>query len=369
MSQTTETHFDFEEERAAFRTTADAFVHSEILPRLEQARSELHCPRELFERAAEAGLLGVAVPEWSGGSGLTDPRFGELVVDAATQAGAPGIGMAIGLHSNVAVPSLISGYIGPDKTELFAAMADGSTLVAIAGNTDAISAESCGAGLQLSGTARGVVNATNADKYLVAVHAVDGGARALLVDARSVTLLPPAKALGARDGGSRDVVFDGVCVDFDSILAGEREAVTKLMTDCALVFSVVGIAGARAAVSNTVAYVHERKAFGRTVAEFDNTRFVLSDLWAQLLVAASYHDDCARRRGLGTLRLAEAAAALQRSVATYDKAVDQGLQLHGGYGYMLEYPIAQAFADARFVGLIAEAMPMLRSALLADLGM
>jgi len=92
-------------------------------------------------------------------------------------------------------------------------------------------------------------------------------------------------------------------------------------------------------------------------------------LWAELLVTASYHDDCAKRRGLRALRLAEAAAALERSFALYDRAVDQGLQLHGGYGYMLEYPIAHAFADARFIGLIAEAMPVLRSALLADLGL
>jgi acyl-CoA dehydrogenase len=69
------------------------------------------------------------------------------------------------------------------------------------------------------------------------------------------------------------------------------------------------------------------------------------------------------------LRLAEAAAALERSFALYDRAVDQGMQLHGGYGYMLEYPIAHAFADARFVGLIAEALPTLRSALLVDLGL
>jgi len=191
----------------------------------------------------------------------------------------------------------------------------------------------------------------------------------VLVDARGAQTLPPVNALGARDAGSRDVVFDGVRVDPDRILMGERAAVDELLTDCALVFSAVSIAGARAAVSDTVAYVHERKVFGRAVAEFENTRSVLTRLWAELLVTASYHDDCAKRRGLRALRLAEAAAALERSFALYDRAVDQGLQLHGGYGYMLEYPIAHAFADARFIGLIAEAMPVLRSALLADLGL
>jgi acyl-CoA dehydrogenase len=369
MPQTTEIDVDFDEERAAFQTTADEFVRREIVPVLDQARSEIFCPRAVFEHAAEAGLLGALAPESSGGGGMTDPRFGELVIQAAVTAGATGIALAIGLHANVAVPAIASAYMGIDRTDLLAGMTDGSTLVAVAGHTGGVSAFACGAGMQLTGTARGVVNAVNADKYLVVVAVADSGLRAVLVDARAATVLPPVKVLGARDSGSRDVVFDDVRVDLGGILVGERQAVDELLTDCALVFSVVSIAGARAALSGTVAYVQERKVFGRAVAEFENTHSVLAGLWAEHLVAGSYHDDCAKRRGLGALRLAEGAAALERSFAVYDKAVDQGMQLHGGYGYMLEYPIAHAFADARFVGLIADAMPALRAALLADLGL
>jgi acyl-CoA dehydrogenase len=369
MAQTTETHVDFGEERAAFQTTADEFVRREIVPTLSQARSEISCPRVIFEHAAEVGLLGVLAPEAAGGGGLSDPRFGELVVQAATGAGATGIGLALGLHSNVAVPTVASAYVGRDKNDLVAGMVDGSTLVAIAGHTGGISAQASGAGLELTGTARGVVNAANADKYLVVLDVEDVGSRAVLVDARASKALPPAKVLGARDAGSRDVAFDGVRVDPDAILVGGRQAVDELLVNHALVLSAVSIAGARAAVYHTVAYVQERKVFGRAVAEFENTQFVLAGLWSELLVAASYHDECAKRRGLGAWRMAEAGAALMRSVAVYDKAVDQGMQLHGGYGYMLEYPIAHAYADARFIGLIAEAMPVLRSALLADLGL
>jgi acyl-CoA dehydrogenase len=369
MPQTTDTHVDFEQERAAFQTTVDEFVRREIVPTLDQARSEIGCSRTVFEQAAKVGLLGVLAPESSGGGELVDPRFGELVVQAATQTGAPGIGLAIGLHSNVAVPSVVSSYIGNDKDDLVAGMVDGSILVAIAGHTGGVSAHGSRTGLQLTGTALGVVNATNADKYLVVVDRADLGLGAVLVDAQAAEALPPVKALGARDAGSRDVVFDGVAVDPDQILAGEHWAVDELVINCALIFSAVSIAGARAAVVDTVAYVQERRAFGRLVAEFENTQSVLTGLWAELLVAASYHDDCGKRRGLRTLRLAEAAAALERSFAVYDRAVDQGMQLHGGYGYMLEYPIAHAFADARFVGLIAEALPTLRSALLVDLGL
>jgi acyl-CoA dehydrogenase len=369
MPQTMEVDFDFEEERAAFRTTADAFVQREIVSLLPQTRLEMSCPRAVFERAAEMGLLGVAAPAWCGGSGLTDPRFGELVVDAAAQASAPGIGLAIGLHSNVAVPTVISGYDGPSKNDLLAGMANGSTLVAIAGHTSAISAQDCDAGLELSGTARGVVNAANADKYLVIADTADAGSRVVLVDAPAARVLPAAEVLGARDAGARDVAFDGIRVGPEMILAGGSQAADNVLADCALVLSAVSIAGARAAVSNTVAYVQERKVFGRTVAEFENTRAVLAGLWAELLVTANYHDECAKRRGLRGVRLAEAAAALLRSFAVYDRAVDQGMQLHGGYGYMLEYPIAQAFADARFIGLTAEEMRGLRPALLADLGL
>jgi acyl-CoA dehydrogenase len=369
MTQTTDAQLDFEQERAAFQTTVDEFVRREVTPRLDQARTAMGGSRDIFEHAAEAGLLGVLAPESSGGGGLSDPRFGELVVQAATQIGAPGIGLAIGLHSNAAVPALISSYRGNDKDELTTSLVDGTTLVAVAGHTGGISAQHCDAGLKLSGTAQGVVNATNADKLLVVAHTDDRGLQAVLVDARAVDVLPPVKGLGARDAGGRDVMVDGVVVDQAAILEGGRQTVDELLIDCALVFSAVGIAGARTAITGTVAYVQERKAFGRLVAEFENTQSVLTGLWAELLVTGSYHDDCAKRRGLGTLRLAEAAAALERSFAIYDRSVDQGMQLHGGYGYMLEYPIAHAYADARFVGLVAAALPTLRAALLADLGL
>jgi acyl-CoA dehydrogenase len=369
MAQATETHVDFDEERAAFQTTADEFVRRAIVPTLDHARSEMACPRVVLEDAAEAGLLGVLAPEAAGGGGLSDPRFGELVVHAATRAGATGIALALGSHSNVAVPMVVSAYVGHDKNDLVAGMADGSTVVAIAGHTGGVSAQASGAGVELTGTAHSVVNAANADKYLVVLDIGDVGSRVVLVDARGTKALPPVKMLGARDAGNRDVAFDGVRVDPDAILVGGRQAVDELLANYALVLSAVSIAGARAAVNHTVAYVQERKVFGRAVAEFENTQSVLADLWAELLVAASYHDDCAKRRGLGDLRLAEAGAALARSFAVHDKAVDQGMQLHGGYGYMLEYPIAHAYADARFVGLIAEAMPVFRTALLADLGL
>jgi acyl-CoA dehydrogenase len=369
MAQITETRVDFDEERAAFQTTAEEFVRRAVVPRLEHARSEISCPRVILESAAEAGLLGVLAPEAAGGGGLSDPRFGELVVEAAARAGATGTALALGLHSNVAVPMVVSAYVGQDKNALVAGMADGSTLVAIAGHTGGVSARSSGAGLELTGTAHSVVNAGNADKYLAVLDIEDLGSRVVLVDAGVAKTQPPAKMLGARDAGSRDVAFDGVRVDPDAILFGGRQAVDQLLVDYALVLSAVGIAGARAAVQHTVAYVQERKVFGHAVAEFENTQAVLARLWAELLVSASYHEECAKRRGLGTLQMAQASAALKRSAEVYDKAVDQGMQLHGGYGYMLEYPIAHAYADARFVGLIAEAMPVFRSALLADLGL
>src|SRR5206468_1718881 len=168
-----------------------------------------------------------------GGGGLSDPRFGELVVQAATRAGATGIALAFGLHSNVAVPIVVSAYVGHDKNDLVAGMADGSTLVAIAGHTGGISARSSGAGLELTGTARGVVNAVNADKFLVVVDIEDVGSQAVLVDALAAKTQPPAKVLGARDAGSRDVAFEGVRVDPDAILIGGRQAVDELLVNYA----------------------------------------------------------------------------------------------------------------------------------------
>jgi len=367
MVQTTEAPVDFDAERSAFQTTADEFVRRQVIPTLDQARSDSCCARAVFNHAAEMGLLGVLAPETLGGGGLDDPRFGELIVAAATQAGAPGTALAIGLHSNVVIPAVVSGYVGADG--LAKAVVSGSALVALAGHTGGITGVLTPSGLQLWGTAQGVVNATNADRFLVVADVADAGRRAVVVDARAAVVLPPAKVLGGQDAGSRDVVFDGSHVEDDAMLSGESSAVDELLIDTASVFSAVGVAGARAAVTATVAYVQERKAFGRLVAEFENTQSVLTTVWGELAVAASFHDNSARRRGLRQLSLAAAAAALQSSIAVYNNAVDCGVQLHGGYGYMLEYPIAQAYADARFVSLIAEAMTVPRAAILADLGL
>ena len=118
---------------------------------------------------------------------------------------------------------------------------------------------------------------------------------------------------------------------------------------------MLALASARTATALAVDYVHARKVFGRPLAEFENTRFRLAELWAELAGLTAFVDSCVHARSIGALDVADAAAARLTASRVCGQAVDQSLQLHGGYGYMREYPISHAFADARFLQVMASA--------------
>jgi acyl-CoA dehydrogenase len=130
---------------------------------------------------------------------------------------------------------------------------------------------------------------------------------------------------------------------------------TALHRDLDLWFAVLALASARTATALAVDYVHARKVFGRPLAEFENTRFRLAELWAELASVTAFVDSCVHARSIGALDVADAAAARLTANRVCGEAVDQSLQLHGGYGYMREYPISHAFADARFLQVMAAA--------------
>ena len=164
-----------------------------------------------------------------------------------------------------------------------------------------------------------------------------------------VTITPIDENLAGRDAGLADVTFGDV--DRNTGLA----SATELHRDLDLWFAVLALASARTATALAVDYVHARKVFGRPLAEFENTRFRLAELWAELAGVTAFVDSCVRARSIGVLDVADAAAARLTANRVCGQAVDQSLQLHGGYGYMREYPISHAFADARFLQVMASA--------------
>jgi acyl-CoA dehydrogenase len=180
----------------------------------------------------------------------------------------------------------------------------------------------------------------------------------------SMDVSPVVGSLGGRESSTADL---RVTATLDRVPSVDDRG--DFQRDLSIWSAVVAVAGARAALGLTLEYVAERKVFGRPVAEFENTRFRLAELAAELAAAEALTDMCVSALTDGTLSEPRAAAALLTSAQVHDRAVDQGMQLHGGYGYMREYPISHAFSDARFLRMASAATDEPRRTLASALGL
>jgi len=308
------------------------------------------------------------VPAEMGGAGLHDRRYADLVVESLATVGALGTALAVGFHSGVALPALLA---RPSRAfdNLIAAAAVGADVIAIANLEGSIHIESTPGGQQvLVGTSAAVVNAAVADHFMLLLDDGIDGSVILLVAADRVVVQPPTKLLGMPESGCRNVTFKSIELAEEMVI-GRGVDRSTWFADIAMVISTACIEAARVAVRQTVEYVCERQVFGRPLAEFENTRGVLGGLHAEATVVAACHREYASVRQAGEAGDSNVAALVVRSAALLDRAVDQCLQLHGGYGYMREYPIAHAFAAARQILLIVDRLSPVQQALEAAVGL
>jgi acyl-CoA dehydrogenase len=343
----------FADDHEAFRDSVRRFVSSAIVPNLDDWRRNDGMPRSLISVAGEAGFLGTTVPEEFGGGGTDDLGFLAVLIEETTAVGATGAALMWALHAGVAISYLVENGTDADKERWLPRLAGGELLAVTAPGTSLTVFNG-----RLTGTLSGVPFAREAGVLLV-----DSSAGVVFVETANprIRITPDTGNLGAPEAGIADVEFDAVPPA--SVLPA------SLHLDLDLWFAVLALAGARTAVALAVDYVGSRKVFGRPLAQFENTQFRLAELAAELATATMLVDQCVSARGEGALRTADAAAARLVTAALHDRAVDQSMQLHGGYGYMREYPIAQAFADARFLRLAAQCYSDPRRALVADLGL
>jgi alkylation response protein AidB-like acyl-CoA dehydrogenase len=266
------------------------------------------------------------VPEEYGGAGVEDPRFGVVVGEEAMLARVPALALALITHSDVALPAILRG--GP--AALLPGLASAETLATV------VQGDLVLAGASVGGEAHFVVNGTIADLFVVVAD------RTLVVvpsDSPGVQVEPSEPPIGLEAAGFATVRFDGAR---GVELAGPAE---QLEIDQAVALAATALAGARAALATTLEYVADRKAFGQPIAAFQNTRRELAAVAAEIEVGAAFVE---ASLASGSLGLTAAAAGKVFCSELYGRAVDVGVQLHGGYGYMMEYEIAHAYADARF---------------------
>lgn len=325
-----------------FAQSVRRFLADHVVAQLETWRADGGFDRGLFAAAGEQGFLGTRVPEELGGAGLDDVRFAAVLAEETAATGAAGIALVVARHVGVVLPAL--GAAGAPQV---AGAAAGELIGCVA----VVSAE---------GRAAGVPGAGVADVFvLLEAERPD---RCVVVG-RDDLEITPARLLGGSDGAAADLVVP------TALLAGPAHEVPGLFACLDLWDAVVGVGAARAAFERSVDYVQDRAVFGRKLATFENTRFRLAEAGAELTAAQSLVDSALSELAAGSLTPALAAAVRIVAANVHDRVVDQGMQLHGGYGYMREYPIAHAFGDARFVRTASAAASEPRAVLAAALGL
>jgi alkylation response protein AidB-like acyl-CoA dehydrogenase len=334
----------FEEEHEAYRESVRSFLDRTVVPEYASWQKAGTVPREVFAIAGEHGFAALQVPEEHGGAGIDDFRFNVVLAEETMRAGVAGFALMLTTHNDVCVPALIAA--GHPALE---AVAAGELLGAWVG-PGLVTAE----GGRLRAKARGIVNGGVAGVVLVAT-----GEGVAVVDAGAVGRAPAEPIVGMRACDRADLIFDDVP-------HGDLLPLQDLQEHLSV--AVLSMAGAHAAFAWTLDYVHERRAFGIPIAEFQNTRYALADVVAEIEVTQAYLDACVLERNRGDLSARRAAVAKLRATETLARAVDWGVQLHGGYGYMLEYPIAHAFADARFLRLHGGTSEAMRDTIAAAAG-
>ena len=353
----------FNTEHEAFRETVRKFYAKEVVPNIEKYEQQQHVDRELWNKAGAMGLLCATMPEAYGGSGV-DRLYSMILIEE--QAYAMDSSTGFSLHSDIVANYINNFGSEAQKHYWLTRMASGETVTAIAmtepGTGSDLQAVRTTAVLDgddyiINGSKIFITNGYLCDMAIVVCKTGDsekGSANLslIIVEANRAGFSKgkPLNKIGMKGQDTCELFFDHVRVPKENLLGMEGMGFMMLMKELAwerMLVAIICQAGAEAALAHTVQYTKERKAFGKTVSSFQNTRFKLAELRTEIDFCRAYLDRCMQLQLEESLGIDAAAAAKYKISEMFSKVVDECLQLHGGYGYMLEYPIARAYLDNR----------------------
>jgi len=355
----------FEHEHEDFRASWRTFIEREVAPHYEQWERDGVVPREMFAKAGEYGFLGMAVPEEHGGAGVDDFRFNVVLSEEAQLAGVGSAHLGMSVHSDICLPYFMRYATEEQRRRWLPGLASGKLIAAIAMTEPGTGSDLAGIAATavrdgdeyvVNGAKTFITNGINADLVITAVR-TDRGERhrglSLLVvegDTPGFERGRNLEKIGIHAQDTAELFFDDARVPAENLLGNEGEGFAYLVSNLPqerLSIAVAGVAAAEAALRWTIEYVRERRAFGTPIGSFQNTRFELAEMRTEVDVGQAYVDRCVEALNAGELTAEDAAGAKWWCTELQGRVVDRCLQLHGGYGYMLEYPIARAYADAR----------------------
>ena len=354
----------YDADHEAFRATVRSFAERHIVPFHKQWEEAGIVDREVWLEGGKHGLLGMDVPEQYGGGGTKDFRYNAVLTEEMVRARASGVGF--GLHNDVVAPYLLKLATDEQKQRWLPGFCSGEIITAIA-----MSEPDAGSDLQgikttagrdgddyvLNGQKTFITNGINSDLVIV-VARTDTEAKAaygtsLLVVERGMAGFERGRNLekiGLKAQDTAEMFFTDVRVPAANLLGEEHRGFFHLMDNLPqerLAIAVGAVAAAERVLEETIDYCKTRKAFGRPIGSFQHSRFVLAELATEVSIARVFVDKCILELNAERLSVTDAAMAKWWTTELQKRVVDAGVQLHGGYGFMLEYPVAQAYLDSR----------------------
>ncbi|WP_030609620.1 acyl-CoA dehydrogenase family protein [Streptomyces fulvoviolaceus] len=348
-----------------FRASVRKFVEREIVPHRQKWEEQRLVDRQVWQVAARQGIIGLGVPEEYGGGGESDIRFRSVVMEELAAVGAASVQLGFSLTEDIAMPYFLELGNEEQKQRWLPGLAAGELISAIA-----MTEPDAGSDLQgmrttavregdhwlLNGTKTFITNGIQADLVIVAARTEpSAGSRgiSLFVVERNTPGFDRGRKLekiGLHGQDTAELFFRDARVPAANLLGEPGSGLRHLMRCLPrerLAIAMSAQAAAEAAFGWTLEYVRERTAFGRPIATFQNTAFALAEMRTELDVSQAFIDRAMLALNANQLTVEDAAKAKWWATELQQRITDRGLQLHGGYGYMAEYPIAQAFLDGR----------------------
>ena len=353
----------FDADHDLFRETVAEFLKREVVPFHDRWEKDGIVPRSVWVRAGEVGLLGHGVPEEYGGTGLDDFRYNQIVNEEICRAHASGLGIT--LQNDVMAPYMVGLTTEEQKRRWLPGFASGELITAIAMTEPGTgsdlqgittSAVRDGDDFVLNGGKTFITNGINADLVIVVAQTdPEAGAQGFSLiaverDMPGFTRGRNLDKIGMKAQDTAELSFDDVRVPVSNLIGTEGQGFIHLVENLPqerLSIATCAVASADFVLRHTIEYCRDRTAFGRPIGRFQNSRFVLAESATEVDLARTYVDRGVELLNRGELTVEDAAKAKWWTTEMCNRVIDRCLQLHGGYGYMMEYPVARAWQDAR----------------------
>ncbi len=376
----------FETEHDLFRASVQQFLETEILPHHAGWSAAGKVDKEMFRKAGRAGLLGMAIPTEFEGGGVNDFRYNAIIGEVFSASVAGASGMCITLHNDICIPYFLTYCTSEQQQRWMPGLANGDLMTALAMTEPAtgsdLSGISTSARLEedhylLNGSKTFITNGINADLVIVVARTSDDphGGLTLLVVEDGMDGFERGRNLdkmGLHAQDTAELFFTDVEVPVANRLGEEGMGFLQLIANLPqerLSIAIGAVAGAEAALELTIEYARDRTAFGRPIGRFQHNRFKLAEAKTEVDIGRVFVDRLLQAHLEGELTIEQAAEAKWWTTEMLRRVVDLGVQMHGGYGYMMEYPIAQAYLDARVQTIYGGTTEIMKEIIGRGLGM